>query len=52
MSVVNHACIGVPDPAGVLPPGVAESALPPLFFFFFLRCIKAGGFICAARSDR
>jgi len=49
---IAHACIGVFDPTGVLPPGVAESVPPVLFFFFFFRDIRAGGFDCAARSDR
>jgi hypothetical protein len=49
---VAHVCIGVFDPAGVLAPGVAESVPPVLFFFFFFLGIKAGGFDCAARSDK
>lgn len=43
--------MGVLDPAGVLAPGVAES-VPAFFFFFFLRGMRAGGFITALRSDR
>jgi hypothetical protein len=49
---VDHVCIGVFDPAGVLVPGVAESVPPVFFFFFFFLGIKAGGFDCAARSDK
>jgi hypothetical protein len=46
-----QGCAGVPDPEGVFAPGVAES-VPAFFFFFFLRGIKAGGFMTALRSDR
>lgn len=46
-----QGCMGVPDPAGVLPPGVAES-VPAFFFFFFFRGIRAGGLVDALRSDR
>lgn len=41
----------MPEPAGVLAPGVAES-VPAFFFFFFLRGMRAGGFIRALRSDK
>jgi hypothetical protein len=46
-----QGCIGVLDPAGVLPPGVAES-VPAFLFFFFLRGMRAGGFVSAARNER
>jgi hypothetical protein len=43
--------MGVPDPAGVLAPGVADS-VPAFFFFFFFRGMRAGGLIRALRSDK
>jgi hypothetical protein len=46
-----QGCAGVPDPAGVFAPGVAES-VPAFFFFFFFLGIKTGGFMTALRSDR
>jgi hypothetical protein len=46
-----QGCAGVPDPAGVFAPDVAES-IPAFFFFFFFRGIKAGGFMTALRRDR
>jgi hypothetical protein len=46
-----QGCMGVLEPAGVLAPGVVESA-PILFFFFFFRGMRAGGLIRALRRDR
>lgn len=43
--------MGVLALAGVFAPGVAES-VPAFRFFFFLREIKAGGFVTALRSER
>jgi hypothetical protein len=48
---VSQGCMGVLEPAGVFAPGVAES-VPAFFFFFFLRGMRAGGFIRALRSDK
>jgi hypothetical protein len=47
----NQGRMGVPDPTGVLAPGVAES-VPAFLFFFFLRGMRAGGFTRALRSDK
>ena len=46
-----QGCKGVPDPAGVFPPGVADS-VPVFFFFFFFLGINAGGLVTALRRDR
>jgi hypothetical protein len=43
--------MGVLDPAGVLPPGVAVS-VPAFLFFFFFFGMRAGGFVRAARNDK
>jgi hypothetical protein len=51
ISEIAQECMGVPDPAGVFPPGVAES-VPAFFFFFFLRGMRAGGLITALLSDK
>lgn len=51
ISEIAQECMGVPDPAGVFPPGVAES-VPAFLFFFFLRGMRAGGLITALLSDK
>ena len=48
-----QACKGVLGPG--VPPGVAESVPAPpasLFFFFFLRGMRAGCGVCAVRRER